>query len=194
MKTILLGSNSFDTNANTNVLDTAIEYVLSTDRFEKPLLQWSQEKFKQDYESVNSASILIVTCLFFIIEFHSFLFFRFLLVFSCFLFPEYRHNFSYLVLPLLIHTYIYIYMRNKIAVMDEGIISHKRKFVCFLLIWSCFWVVSCRSSLFRVVPFFTNYNFPQNILTYTFTKNKFHVRFDNKVKQTLLQSGAVLMY
>ena len=87
MKTIVFGSNSFDTNANTNVLDTAIEYVLSTDRFEKPLFQRSQENFKQHYESVNSASIVIVTGLFFIIELHSFLLFRFLLLFSCFLFP-----------------------------------------------------------------------------------------------------------
>ena len=54
MKTILFGSNSFDTNANTNVLDTTIEYVLSTERFEEPLFQWSQKIFKQGYESVNS--------------------------------------------------------------------------------------------------------------------------------------------
>ena len=72
MKTVLFGSKSFDTNANTNVLDATIEYVLSTDRFEEPLFQWSQEILKQDYESVNSASIVIVTCLFFIIDFHSF--------------------------------------------------------------------------------------------------------------------------
>ena len=30
IKTLLFDSNSFDTNANTNVLDTNIEYVLST--------------------------------------------------------------------------------------------------------------------------------------------------------------------
>ena len=32
------GSNSFDTNANTNVLNATIEYVLSTKRFEELLL------------------------------------------------------------------------------------------------------------------------------------------------------------
>ena len=66
MKTLLFGSNSFDTNANTNVLNATIEYVLSTQRFEEPLFQCSQEIFKQDYESVNSVSIGIVTCLLFI--------------------------------------------------------------------------------------------------------------------------------
>ena len=104
MKTILFGSNSFDTNANTNALDTAIEYVLFTDRFEKPHFQRSQENFKEDYESVNSASVLKVTCLFLMNEFHSLLFFRFLLFFSCYLFPGYHHNFSYLVFSLLIRT------------------------------------------------------------------------------------------
>ena len=34
----------------------------------------------------------------------------------------------------------------------------------------------------------------QNILTDKFTRNEFHVRFDYKVRQTLLQSGASLMY
>ena len=33
------GSNSFDTNANTNVLNATIEYVLSTKRCEEPLFQ-----------------------------------------------------------------------------------------------------------------------------------------------------------
>ena len=39
IKTLLFGSNSFDTNANTNVLNATIEYVLSTKRFEEPLFQ-----------------------------------------------------------------------------------------------------------------------------------------------------------
>ena len=39
IKTVLFDSNSFDTNANTNVLDTTIEYVLSTKRLEEPLFQ-----------------------------------------------------------------------------------------------------------------------------------------------------------
>ena len=39
IKTLLFDSNSFDANANTNVLDTTIEYVLSTKRLEKPLFQ-----------------------------------------------------------------------------------------------------------------------------------------------------------
>ena len=39
IKTVLFDSNSFDTNANTNVLDTTIEYVLSTKRLEEPIFQ-----------------------------------------------------------------------------------------------------------------------------------------------------------
>ena len=39
IKTLLFGSNSFDTNTNTNVLIATIEYVLSTKRFEEPLFQ-----------------------------------------------------------------------------------------------------------------------------------------------------------
>ena len=39
IKTVLFDSNSFDTNANANVLDTTIEYVLSTKRLEEPLFQ-----------------------------------------------------------------------------------------------------------------------------------------------------------
>ena len=42
IKTLLFGSNSFDTNANTNVLNATIEYLLSTQRFEEPLFQWIQ--------------------------------------------------------------------------------------------------------------------------------------------------------
>ena len=39
IKALLFGSNSFDTNANTNFLNATIEYVLSTKRFEEPLFQ-----------------------------------------------------------------------------------------------------------------------------------------------------------
>ena len=39
IKTLLFGSNSFDTNSNTNVLNATIKYVLSTKRFEEPLFQ-----------------------------------------------------------------------------------------------------------------------------------------------------------
>ena len=39
IKTLLFGSNSFDTSANTNVLNATIEYVLSTKRFEESFLQ-----------------------------------------------------------------------------------------------------------------------------------------------------------
>ena len=48
-----------------NVLNATIKYVLSTKRFEEPLFQSSQNIFKQGYESVNSVSIITVTCLFF---------------------------------------------------------------------------------------------------------------------------------
>ena len=63
IKTLLFGCNSFDTNANTNVLNATIEYVLSSKRFEEPLFQWSQEIFKQGYESVNSVFIVVLTCI-----------------------------------------------------------------------------------------------------------------------------------
>ena len=39
IKRLLFGSNSFDSNANTNVLNATTEYVLSTKRFEEPLFQ-----------------------------------------------------------------------------------------------------------------------------------------------------------
>ena len=70
IKTPLLGSNSFDANPNTNAVNATIEYVLSTERFEEPLFQWKQEIFKQDYESLNSVTAVIVTCLFCIILYY----------------------------------------------------------------------------------------------------------------------------
>ena len=39
IRTLLFGSNSFDTDANTNVLNATIEYILSTKRFDEPLFQ-----------------------------------------------------------------------------------------------------------------------------------------------------------
>ena len=39
IRTPLFGSNSFDTNANTNVLNATIEYIISTKRFDEPLFQ-----------------------------------------------------------------------------------------------------------------------------------------------------------
>ena len=39
IKTLPFGSNSFDTNANTNVLSATTKYVLSTKGFEEPLFQ-----------------------------------------------------------------------------------------------------------------------------------------------------------
>ena len=58
----IFGSNLFNANKNANVL---IEYILSVKRFEEPLFQWSQEFFNQGYESIDSVSTIIVTCLFF---------------------------------------------------------------------------------------------------------------------------------
>ena len=70
IKTPLLGSNSFDANPKTNALNATMEYVLSTERFEELLFQWKQEIFKQDYESLNSVTAVIVTCLFCIILYY----------------------------------------------------------------------------------------------------------------------------
>ena len=39
IRTLLFRSNSFDTDANTNVLNATIEYILSTKRFDEPLFQ-----------------------------------------------------------------------------------------------------------------------------------------------------------
>ena len=39
IRTLLFGSNSFDADANTNVLNAAIAYILSTKRFDEPLFQ-----------------------------------------------------------------------------------------------------------------------------------------------------------
>ena len=39
IKTLLFGNNLFDSNANTNVLNATIEYILSSKRFDEPLFQ-----------------------------------------------------------------------------------------------------------------------------------------------------------
>ena len=39
IRTLLFGSNSFDTDVNTNVLNATIESILSTKRFDEPLFQ-----------------------------------------------------------------------------------------------------------------------------------------------------------
>ena len=39
IKTLLFGSNSFDSDAKTNVLNATIEYILSIKRFDEPLFQ-----------------------------------------------------------------------------------------------------------------------------------------------------------
>ena len=63
-------------------------------------------------------------------------------------------------------------------------------FCLFGVVSGSFYVVPSFSGSFR---FFTNYNFSHNVSTCKFTKNEFHVRFDYKVRQTLLQIGAALM-
>ena len=91
MKTVVFGSNSCDTNPNTNVLNATIEYVLSSKKFEL-LFQLRQEIFKQGYESVNSVSTVIVICLFFIICIFLFLFSQ------DFFFRENHYNLRYRVI------------------------------------------------------------------------------------------------
>ena len=63
LKVLLFGSNSFDTNANANVLNATIECILSTKRSDELLFQWKQEIFKQSYEAVNSVFIAVVICI-----------------------------------------------------------------------------------------------------------------------------------
>ena len=102
------GSNSFDTAANTNVLNATIEYILSTKRFDEPLFQWKQKIFKQCYESVYSVFI-VVTCI--ICKF------LFCFVRTCFI-PGYPYSFGYPVIVSFNFTvydiiYIYIYIYKK---------------------------------------------------------------------------------
>ena len=104
IRTLLFGSNSFDTDANTNVLNATIEYILSTKRFDEPLFQWKQKISKQCYESVHSVFI-VVTCI--ICKF----LFYFLRI--CFI-PKYPYNFRYLVIVSFNFTvYDIIYLKNK---------------------------------------------------------------------------------
>ena len=92
IRTLLFGSNSFDTDANANVLNATIEYILSTKRFDEPLFQWKQKICKQCYESVHSVFI-VVTCI--ICKF----LFYFLRI--CFI-PGYPYSFRYLVIVIVI--------------------------------------------------------------------------------------------
>ena len=103
IRTLLFGSNSFDTDANTNVLNATIEYIFSTKRFDEPLFQWKQNIFKQAYESVHSAFIDVVTCIN-----CKFLFLR-----ICFV-PGYPYSFRYLVIVsfnFTVYDIIYIYIK-----------------------------------------------------------------------------------
>ena len=47
IRNLLLGSNSFDTNAKTNVLNATIEYIISTKKFGEPFFQRKQKTLKQ---------------------------------------------------------------------------------------------------------------------------------------------------
>ena len=44
MRTLIFGSNSFDTDANTNVLNAAIEYIISTKRFDELLCYFNKNR------------------------------------------------------------------------------------------------------------------------------------------------------
>ena len=61
IRTLLFGSNSFNTDVNTNILNATIESILSTKRFDEPLFQWKQMIFKQGYESLYSVFMAVVT-------------------------------------------------------------------------------------------------------------------------------------
>ena len=50
IRTLLFGINSFDADANANVVNATIEYILSTKRFDEPLFQCKKKLFKQGYE------------------------------------------------------------------------------------------------------------------------------------------------
>ena len=63
IKTVLFGSNSFDTNANTNALNATIECVLSTKGFDEQFFNKVIKIFEQGYESINSVFIVVVACI-----------------------------------------------------------------------------------------------------------------------------------
>ena len=48
VRTLLYGSNSFDTNANTNVLNATVEYIISTKRFDEPFFN-ERRKFSNKF-------------------------------------------------------------------------------------------------------------------------------------------------
>ena len=107
IRTLLFDSNSFDTDANTNVLNATIEYILSTKRFDEPLFQWKQKISKQVYESVYSVFIAVVAC--------TICKFLFYFIRICFI-PGYPYNFRYLVIVsfnFTMYDILYIKQRNK---------------------------------------------------------------------------------
>ena len=100
IRTLLFGSNSFDTDANTNVLNATIEYILSTKRFDEPLFQWKQKIFKQ------CSVFIVVTCIT-----YKFLFY-FLRI--CFI-PGYPYSFRYMVIAsfnFTVYDIFYIYKKT----------------------------------------------------------------------------------
>ena len=88
-RTLLFGSSSFDTDANTNVLNATIEYITSTKRFDEPLFQWKQIIFTQGYESVYSVFMAVVTSIICKFLLH------YLRIYSI---PGYSYNFRYLMI------------------------------------------------------------------------------------------------
>ena len=117
IRTLLFGINSFDTDANANVVNVTIEYIFSTKRFDEPLFQWKQKIFKQCYESVHSLFI-VFTCI--ICKF----LFYFLRI--CFI-PGYPYSPRYPVIVSfnftvydIIYIYIYIYIYITLLFMIFG--------------------------------------------------------------------------
>ena len=78
IRTLLFGSNSFDTDANTNVLNATIEYILSTKRFDEPLFQWNR-KFSNNVMNQYILYLLYLLALF--VNFY-FIFLEFVLFLS----------------------------------------------------------------------------------------------------------------
>ena len=88
IRNLLFSSDSFDTDDNTNVLNSTIQYILSTKRFDDSVFKGKQKIFKQCYESVHSV-VIVVTCI--ICKF-SLYFLR-----ICFI-PGYPYHFWYMVI------------------------------------------------------------------------------------------------
>ena len=79
IRTLLFGSNSFDTDANTNVPYATLEYIICTKRFD-------EQNFQTRFKSAYSVFIIVVTCI--ICKF----LFYFLRI--CFI-PKHPYNFRY---------------------------------------------------------------------------------------------------